>query len=516
MFSPVIRIPPRTRSLGAALVLLAASAAIAAPETRTWTARSGASLTAACVRCESGRVWLRDAADRTVAIQSANLSEADLDFLARSGLGPPLRTWTALSGLSVTARVVGFSADQFKLVTAQGKPLSIPAAKLSAPDRAELATNSFVAPADFLPGAWSGTLLIGEWGVYHLRFQLAAGPPGSSGKGVLFANLTDEQLADPGKLKSSDTYCDAFAADLACTATASNGELRVSAKVKMTYTAESRKERYAQLTLNLPLRAPGWGIGACDLDGTTGVVFLARDHTRTLQPLPPARGQTHRLACDDGVYHYTLYVPARYDPARPTPLLVNDNPGKNAQPLHTGMAEELGWIMIGLTESGNDTGWRECFANSASVLFDVQRKLNIDPHRIYFSGFSGGSRRSAYRSVVHVHQCAGLLCIGAGYMGGHAPLPYAPPPWLPVFFVVGATDMNNGEVEKGLYPREQKRLRFTELIVHPGGHTWGRAADHVAGLKWLEARWPEVEAARRGGGALPPGALPPAPRGPGR
>jgi predicted esterase len=385
---------------------------------------------------------------------------------------------------------------------------AIPAAKLCPADRAFLATNSFVAAADFAAGAWEGMILAGEWGIFNVRFQLAQGPQVLKGSGTLFGHLTEEQVAQAKDLKSDSTFCDSFAAELACAGVVTGGSLRVEAKAKIVFAAPERKQKFAELALEIPLRAPGWGIGECSLDGETGTAYVARDVVRVVQPEPPPKGQTVKLACDDGRYHYTLYVSKSYDPAKPAPLLINDNPGKNAQPLSPAMAEELGWVMAGLTEAGNDASWDVCFANSVSTLFDLRRKLNIDPGRVYFSGFSGGARRASYRAVVHVNHCAGLFCIGAGYMGGYAPKPYAPPTWMPVFFVVGATDMNNGEVEKGLFPREKQRLQHTQLIVHPGGHSWGRAEDHVAGLKWLNERYPDV-AAFRAPAAGKPAARPP-------
>ena len=58
-----------------------------------------------------------------------------------------------------------------------------------------------------------------------------------------------------------------------------------------------------------------------------------------------------------------------------------------------------------------------------------------------------------------------------------------------MFFIVGKTDFNNKEVIDKVLPMVRGRGTETELIVHPGGHTWGRGEDHQAAMKWLEENW---------------------------
>jgi hypothetical protein len=55
---------------------------------------------------------------------------------------------------------------------------------------------------------------------------------------------------------------------------------------------------------------------------------------------------------------------------------------------------------------------------------------------------------------------------------------------LPVFFIVGKTDSNHGEVT-ALHPNEKRDGRKTQLIIHPGGHSWGRKQDQEAAINWL-------------------------------
>ncbi|NQT51528.1 hypothetical protein HQ576_05730 [bacterium] len=199
------------------------------------------------------------------------------------------------------------------------------------------------------------------------------------------------------------------------------------------------------------------------------------------KPLPLTLGKrvVHRLAClHTKEYHYSCYIPGSYDPARPTPVLMNFSPGGNGNPLHAKMADALGWIMVGLTESKNGPVQPSC-ENRDAVLLDLRRRFNVHPRRLYFSGFSGGARMASWAGYTYPGWCAGMICIAAGH------LQYPPPVRQAVFFIAGKTDFNNAEVTRR-HAEALKAGRQTKLIIHPGGHTWGRAEDHEAALRWLD------------------------------
>ena len=117
--------------------------------------------------------------------------------------------------------------------------------------------------------------------------------------------------------------------------------------------------------------------------------------------------------------------------------------------------------------------------NLNAVLFDLHRRFNVHPTRVYFSGFSGGSRMATWAAINHQDACAGIICIGGGVYEGH------PPKFHPMFFIVGESDYNHDEVIE-LHRNVERSIRKTELIVHPGGHTWGRPEDHEAAIRWLD------------------------------
>jgi dienelactone hydrolase len=216
------------------------------------------------------------------------------------------------------------------------------------------------------------------------------------------------------------------------------------------------------------------------------MLLLWRDGAlRAPLPLELEKGKTYHLAClDNPAWHYRAYVPKSYDHATPAPVLMNCSPNRNALPLSTKLAEELGWIMIGLTERENRSGDVERH-NRAAVIFDIRRRFNVDWNRFYASGFSGGARCAALTAVKYPDFCKGVICIGAGYAydsRGH----YEYPPYdTPIAFVIGEQDELCYREVLALY-NQQKAMRPCTLIVHPGGHTWAGPGEHEAAIRWLE------------------------------
>jgi predicted esterase len=201
------------------------------------------------------------------------------------------------------------------------------------------------------------------------------------------------------------------------------------------------------------------------------------------RPPTPELGKTLAFAClDGGAYHYTCYLPRKYRPETAMPVLINFAPSGSAQPLAPNLAEEFGWIMVGLKESRNNAG-EAIGPNRDAVLFDLQRRFHIDMKRLYFSGFSGGGRAAALAAFDYPDRCAGVLCIGA------SSLLSTPPRHIPIYFLVGETDMNRSEADTA-FVAEKKAGRITALALHPGGHAWGRPEDQETALRWLAAPKP--------------------------
>lgn len=194
---------------------------------------------------------------------------------------------------------------------------------------------------------------------------------------------------------------------------------------------------------------------------------------------PPA-GTTTTITCLGTEYHYRVYVPKAYDPAKPMPLVLQSSPGGNAGPFSTKLAEEFGWIMVGLTEAKNGS-WDPIGQNRDAALLDLRHRLAIDWRRVIFGGDSGGARASARSQLMYPDLCAGLLMSIAGYAQG------APPEKrVPVFFITGDTDFNLSEI-LSCHQQSLQMGRETELLRHKGGHENGGQENIDTALRWLHA-----------------------------
>jgi len=251
-------------------------------------------------------------------------------------------------------------------------------------------------------------------------------------------------------------------------------------------------------TLTADWKQDGILAGRSFLRGTNSLnfYFINKNALKTPLPLDLKKGQMHgQVTClDDSRYHYACYIPKSYDPARPTPLLVNDSASSIAGPLSPALAEKYGWIMIGLRDSVNRRWAIKNESNCAAAIFDCRRRFNIDPRRIYFSGSSGGSRRSSKRGLMYADHCAGIICVAAGYMqystGKWRGRYKYPPTDIPVYFIIGEKDgMCGPEIMQTLYPREKKAGRPCYMHKHPGGHSWASKEVHEASMQWLEEQW---------------------------
>ena len=197
-----------------------------------------------------------------------------------------------------------------------------------------------------------------------------------------------------------------------------------------------------------------------------------------------AKGATASVTCfSTPEFHFKVRVPDTFDPAVPTPVLVYFSPVGDANPMEPETANDLGWVSVGLTEAKNGPV-APIFNNREAVLFHLAAHMHIHPRRIYFSGMSGGSRSAHGSSIQRLDTCAGVIGLGAGVSGSMGLVFWE----KPTFHIVGKTDMNNSEVKR-LYGFLMEHGMQTELIVHPGGHTTGRAEDRIRAMRWMEHEW---------------------------
>lgn len=331
---------------------------------------------------------------------------------------------------------------------------------------------------ELIPGVWRG-VMTADGVTTHIIIAVRPDGQRFAGDGLLWFAMTEDEArqAQLGALPPKGTYPRAFAIEQQFAVTLDGRNLKF---------AGTRAEhlllpiKYNPDTFAGELQRPGLVTGtARDAKGIGGMFHLWKEGALDT-PLGSdlAKGKVHELGClEGGRYHYSCYIPKSYDPSKPTPLLVNISPGGNGQPLSIDAAEDAGWLMAGLKEAKNGP-MPPNLANLNAVLFDLRRRFNIHPRRTYFSGFSGGSRMASWAAINHQDACSGIICIGAGFYDG------PPPKFHPIFFIVGRADFNLDEVT-GLHRQAEHSIRKTNLIIHPGAHTWGRPQDHGAAIRWL-------------------------------
>lgn len=480
----------RLRILGLAAMLVWATLPALSAEFRQWTTKAGQTGSGTfSALTPNGEVACSNASGRIFTIPIVKLSTNDLSYLSKQNVLGPLRDWKLRSGRALKAHFTGLFPGGALIVTPDGESGIVAMDRLSDEDITWLELEAPVPLENRIEGKWKGFILLNN-STYHVSVTLSRFGTKWRGSAVLMS-----QIPASGAQGVSSKHIEAREA-LAARSTfdviVTNNVMSWS-RYSTTVTARGSGQ---PATWDLPpftgtLSAPGLWVGNSPRTNMVGACWLAREPLfRIHPPLTLPKGKVLRMTCSDPRLHYTLYIPKSYDPAVPAPLLINDNPGRNASPLSPKAAEQFGWVMAGLTESGN-TGKSslEWTGNNDAVIFDLMRILNLDTRRFYFSGLSGGARRSAYRGVEFQDYCAGLICIGAGYLYYDDGTYLDPPKTLPIFFIVGQTDMNHDEVVKTMMEPNHKRGRATELIIHPGGHTWGRPEDHEAAIAWLEARW---------------------------
>jgi predicted esterase len=110
-----------------------------------------------------------------------------------------------------------------------------------------------------------------------------------------------------------------------------------------------------------------------------------------------------------------VFVPSRYDPATPTPLVFAANMG--LAPWQA-LAERETVIVVDLRDHDRDGAWRfdTDVAQLDAVLQDVRGAWNVDDKRIYFHGFSAGAHWGYAVVLANANIFAGLG-INAGSMG---------------------------------------------------------------------------------------------------
>ena len=204
---------------------------------------------------------------------------------------------------------------------------------------------------------------------------------------------------------------------------------------------------------------------------------------QTEKPIFPPVGQIVDVICEgDSAQSYALYLPSAYVPGKPWPVIYFFDPGgRGRRPLelYKDLAEKYGFIMAGSNNSRNFSTDQSHSVNA--IWLDTHRRLAIDSHLTYVSGFSGGARVAGLMALTCPQcQIAGVIAHGAGYPSNRGEARDK----LLYFFAVGDQDFNWSEVMMVRRDREDNGLPY-RVRVFPGPHQWAPAPIMEDAIEWM-------------------------------
>ena len=240
-----------------------------------------------------------------------------------------------------------------------------------------------------------------------------------------------------------------------------------------------------------------------------------RDIAERIQsaPRPDAVGVGEAVlrttVCIDSVERpWVLSVPASYDPAVPTPLLMvvhggvggadlfDDPMGYVAEDETAALAMEHGWIAVYPFGQAGATWWDEVgMANIRGLIRTVKREFNIDDDRVWMGGFSDGASAGFTHAMLEPSDYAAFVALN-GHMGvpsldGDLPV-YAPNMAATPIYATTTFD-------DGLYPSRKMRAtiemaRAAGADIHyrefPGTHDFNDVVDALPGIARFLDRHP--------------------------
>lgn len=183
-------------------------------------------------------------------------------------------------------------------------------------------------------------------------------------------------------------------------------------------------------------------------------------------------------------FSYALYLPTNYSDTVKWPVIFVFDPGARGKLGVSGFvqaAEKLGFIIVCSNNSRNQLPVNELSQALKFLFQDVENRFSIDDHRIYTSGFSGGSRVASMVALQN-KIIAGVIACGAGFPGENDFVNISSFSYIGL---VGNRDMNY--IEMCDLEKKMKGLGMNiELRIFDGGHTWPSSDLLQEAVEWME------------------------------
>jgi hypothetical protein len=137
--------------------------------------------------------------------------------------------------------------------------------------------------------------------------------------------------------------------------------------------------------------------------------------TTTSDSLQKGQIINHVICNDDPGKSYALYIP-KDSSNKPLPVVYFFDPhGDGLLPVkkYKALADSFHFIFVGSNDSKNGNDWNDA-ENIWSILSDdVQKRMAVDPDRMYTCGFSGGAKVATFIALHH-DNITGVIANGAG------------------------------------------------------------------------------------------------------
>lgn len=194
----------------------------------------------------------------------------------------------------------------------------------------------------------------------------------------------------------------------------------------------------------------------------------------------------------DEVVEWSVYVPRNYNPNKPTGVLVFIHPSDTGE-MPTDWAQVLeqhNLIWIAARRSGNKINSRLRVTYAIVGPMIINRQYNVDPSRVYVSGFSGGGRIASLVATNYANIFKGAIFnSGVNFWGKEKPDLFKAMQNNRYIFITGTKDFNLRDT-KSVYKKYLKSgISNIKLINILGmGHRNPNAKNFNKAIVFLDER----------------------------